>query len=369
LKATKPLSGYSSDTEILTRQGGWVTFDRLTYLDEVATRSPDGRFEWQVPERIILDRYEGGMVWLHSRTTDLMVAPGSRLLVLKRHRVMRNGERFDLPYTEEILDAGSVLGERWPLVATSRWQPDAPKREFTFTAAREHTYDGRLANLPLPLTVSADDLASFMGMYLAEGHLDPPGRRSYGIWIWQKPGGRGFREYQELLDRILGRSVAHDPRAGGWHFGRKALYEYLAGCGKYAWGKRIPPEVLDLPATSLEKFWEFYCLGDGTNMVAAGRKPLDVISTTSEDMAGRLQEVIQKMGTWSLIQTVDFRKYANKAGIKANRLCYRMVRRAGAVAFASKIEPVPYRGLIGSVRVSAGAVYVRRNNRPVWSGT
>lgn len=40
--------GFSADTEALTHHG-WVTLDRLIYLDEVATRSQEGRFLWQQP--------------------------------------------------------------------------------------------------------------------------------------------------------------------------------------------------------------------------------------------------------------------------------------------------------------------------------
>ena len=37
---------YSEDTEVLTRRG-WLTFDIVTLDDDIATRSTDGRFEWQ----------------------------------------------------------------------------------------------------------------------------------------------------------------------------------------------------------------------------------------------------------------------------------------------------------------------------------
>ena len=77
MQATAP-RGFSADTEILTRSG-WVTFDRLTYLDEIAARSPDGRFEWRPPERITWQRYDGEMIWFHGRATDILVTPDHRM--------------------------------------------------------------------------------------------------------------------------------------------------------------------------------------------------------------------------------------------------------------------------------------------------
>lgn len=361
--------GYSGDTEVLTRTG-WVKFPQLTYMSEVATRSADGAFNWQYPEKITCQPYEGEMVWLHSRTTDSLVTPDCPVLYLERRRVMRGGVRAELAAVEQSATAGSLVGGRLSLVATSRWEPRTPKLELSFSASRAETYGGRLARRGHPFTASADDFAAFMGMYLAEGNLGKANCTGYyRIDIWQKHGGRGFREYQDLLNRILGREVPHHGSSGGgWHFENKALYEYLKPCGAHAWCKRIPAEVLDLPAASLEKFWRFYCLGDGTTMRAEGRKDLDAVSTSSPELADGLQEVLQKLGGWALIQVIDFRKYEASNRFRVNHLTHRLVRRAGLVAFASEVDRAPYRGLVGNVHVGGRAVYVRRNNRPVWSG-
>ena len=353
-------AGFAADTEILTRRG-WLTFDQLTYFDEIAARSPEGQFEWQCPEIITWQPYEGDMVRLHSRTADMLVAPQSPLLYLKRNRPRINGKPVDLPPIETRCAAGDMVGQRLSLVATSRWEPPGPQRAIALVPTRVRT-SGRPA---LEFTASATDFAAFMGMYLAEGNLGPSKGGNYAIWIWQKYGGRGFAEFQDLLNRLTGRELPHVTK-GGWHFSNKALYEYLKTCGGYAHTKRIPREVLDLPAEALEEFWRFYCLGDGTVMKNPGRKPVDVVSTTSEGMAGDLQEVLQKLGGWSLIQCIDFSKYPSKLGA-TTRLTYRLIRRAGDVAFASAIDRIPYSGMLGSARAGVAAIYVRRGNRPVWS--
>lgn len=368
-RTSTPPCGYSGDTEILTRSG-WTALPQLTYMSEVATRSPQGAFEWQYPEKITCQRYDGPMVWLHSRTTDSLVTPDHPVHYLKRRRVMQGGKRAELAPVERVARALSLVGDRLPLLATSRWEPPNPRAAFGLVSKPVRS-DGKrnTGRPPAEFHASADDFAAFVGMYLAEGNLGTSNQTGYyRIDIWQKYGGRGFAEYQDLLNRVLGREVPHHPKKGLWDFRNKALYEFLKTCGGYAWTKRIPPEVLDLPPSSLEKFWEFYALGDGTVMRADGRKDLDAVSTSSRGMAGDLQEVLQKLGGWSLIQVIDFRKYKQRGPFRSNHLTNRLIRRAGTVAFASAIERVPYEGMVGNVHVGGRAVYVRRNNRPVWSG-
>lgn len=365
-----PSAGYSADTEILTRRG-WVTFDQLTYLDQVATRSPQGEFGWEHPRSIRWQRCRGEMVSFRSRTTDLMVGPDTPILHTFNPRATdASGKRYDLPVIERTRPAGSLLAWRkGSLVATSTWNPVSPKTEFTLKPTR-HIPPGwkrPQGKPPLSFTATAADFAAFMGMYLSEGNLNTWGDHYYRIDIWQKTHGKGFAEFQELLNRLLGREIRW-LKSGQWGFLNKALYEYLKPCGGYAWTKTIPRDVLDLDAASLEQFWRYYWLGDGTLMnTGANRRPLDVISTTSPVMAGQFQEILQKLGGWALIQVIDFSKYKSKLG-KTCHLTYRLVRRAGTTACPTGIERVPYDGMVGFAETGTGPVYTRRNYRPVWSG-
>jgi len=368
MQATTPC-GFSADTEILTRHG-WVTFDRLTYLDEVATRSLEGLFLWRYPDRITWERYDGDLIWFHSRTANLMAGPETPILHMFRPRATADGKRFELPAAERTRPAGSLLRVHVPLVATSTWNPNSPEGEFVLTGTQAGTYGTRLLP-PRQFRASADDFAAFMGMYLAEGNLNSSGRGEYGIWIHQNYQGRGYAEFQGLLDRICGRSLPWFKVAdsGAWHFANKALFEFLKTCGGYAWTKTVPSQVLDLPCGQLEQFWHYYWLGDGTTLSSGrNRKPLESISTTSKVMADQIQELLQKLGGWALMQVVDYNKYPSKLG-KTSRLTYRLIRRAGATAYATYIERIPYSGMIGNAETGIGPVYVRRCGRPVWAGS
>lgn len=364
------VSGYSADTEILTRRRSWVTIDQLTYFDEVATRTPDGMFTWEHPASITWRRYRGDMIAFQSRTTALLAAPGTPVPHARRMRAMINGKNTERPPEMHVRPAAGLVAYPVPLLATSTWAPEGAAGRITLEASRAYSYGGRLAKKPRDFAASASDFAALMGMYLAEGNTSTGRDSEHGIWIWQNYMGRGYAEYQELLNSILGRPVPwhRNKDGGGWHFANKGLWEYLKGCGAYAWAKTIPREVLDLSPEHLERFWRYYWLGDGTTMnTGSSRKPLDVVSTSSPAMAGHLQEILQKLGGWALIQVIDHGKYPGRKG-KTSHLTHRLVRRSGTVAFATKIEAVPYRGMIGNVETGTGPVYVRRNYRPVWAG-
>jgi len=374
-KASKPVAGFSADTEILTRTQGWVRFDQITAFDEVATRTPDGEFRWEHPERVIWQPYAGDMVWFHSRTADMLAAPAQRILYRKRERVYVAGKLRESVPTERAGAAADFPGSRVALIATSCWEPRVSVDRITL-APKPVRSDGKrnVGKPPLKFAASTSDFAAFMGMYLSEGYLGSSNRPGeYPINISQSPKGKGFGPYQERLDHMLGRPVPWlRPGSGVFRFANKALYEFLKTCGGYAWTKRIPCEVLELGPEDLETFWHFAWLGDGSMMSSAGRKDIEVMQTTSKDMADSFQEILQKLGTWSKIHRVApsaLNGNVDGRPIKARHTLFRLVRRAGDVAFATYVERVPYCGQIGCVSVSAPAVYVRRNDHPVWAGS
>ena len=361
-------AGFSADTEVLTR-AGWKPVTQATEDDEIATRSPEGVFLWREPERAWMAPADGDLVHLSSRNTNLLVTPQTPVLYL--HRLRRGGPDGSDAYPERAIPAAMAVGKRLSLVGTSRWLPEGAPTSIFMKAERGTTYGGRGANYGHDFSASSADFAAFMGMYLAEGTLSAVHAPGHYVTIWQTTQGKGFAEYQDLLNRILGRELPWMASKGSWSFSHKALCAYLRLCGGYAWTKAVPSEVLDLPAADLERFWRFYWLGDGTPMVWEGRKPLEVISTTSPVMAGQIQEVLQKLGGWSMIQVVDFTKYLPKSGIgaKTARTVYRLVRRASPVAFTSTICPLPWGGAdVGYLDAGDSAIYVRRNFRPVWAG-
>ena len=334
-------AGYSADTEVLARRG-WLTFDQVLYLDEIATRSPDGRFEWQHPTALPRFSYAGEMIQFGGRSLDLLVMPGHRMAW---SRMCGQRAKARIESAAEIEGFSDAC-----LVGTSTY--DAPDLECkVFRVATRATR----GPAPREVTMTGDQYAGFMGMWLSEG-CAVPAHGDWRVYVSQTDAGKGYAEYQELLTAICGREPMRN--SGSWIIHSRALFDYLIPLGK-AVDKRIPRDLLDLSRRQLEIFWRFYFLGDGATAGAG----MQVVATASIKMAGQLQEVIQKLG---LSASVREEKCRGNAKVPGERLIYKLgVRKTLYPEY--KASRVPYAGLVSGATVPNGLIYVRRNGRPAWS--
>lgn len=349
------VAGYSADTEILTR-AGWKTFPDVSWDDEFASRSPEGRFEWERPTRIVrAEPYQGDMIWFHGRVADLLVTPHLRIPWMAEYRspvrVWTAAEIYERPTRPRI--SGCLL-------ATSAWEArDLP--EVVIPGVR-HT---KMGPKPLDVYMSGDQYAAFMGMYIAEGCATAIGR-DWLVTIAQTAGGKGHREYEDLLRDIFGRVPGGTP-GSTWVIHSRALFDHLAPLGK-ARSKRLPDGLAEMSQRQLAIFWRYYFLGDGSyehrTNAPAHHRDHEVVATASPWLAGQLQEIVQKLGSCGSV-----RKYKTRANslVKTEGTIYKLRIRYG-VRPSFRMDAVPYTGMIGHVRVPNGVIYVRRNGIPAWSG-
>jgi hypothetical protein len=85
---------FSSDTEILTEEKGWVKFPDLAGDERVATRSRSSELEWQLPNHFNDQPYDSDLLHFKSDTVDLLVTPNHRMLVAE-HQGAWHIERAD----------------------------------------------------------------------------------------------------------------------------------------------------------------------------------------------------------------------------------------------------------------------------------
>jgi hypothetical protein len=140
---TTPPCGYSADTEILTRRG-WVTFDQILDSDQVATRSPAGFFEWQVPTERLCVPFDGEMVEFRNKSIDLLVTPGHRMLVRRKRQTRQRDEGVRTQYHDWHIRAADYFADRpgvlFEVPVTSFWNGPTPA-EFVIpghAASRRH---------------------------------------------------------------------------------------------------------------------------------------------------------------------------------------------------------------------------------------
>jgi hypothetical protein len=169
---------YSSDTKMLTRNG-WKLLSELTDEDEVATRSESGLFQWQKPSGRLEYPFDGEMVEFSSKSVELLVTPGHRMLVkrpdayLAKH-APRDGETgWHIRLAEHIARAPET---RWLYPVTSRWCLSQWSAEFVLPGweadrrhpAWEHATEWLARFLVKDWTPSAEVVAAYKAAGISE---------------------------------------------------------------------------------------------------------------------------------------------------------------------------------------------------------
>ena len=355
------LSGFSADTEVLTRTQGWIGFDRLTCFDEVATRSPDGRFEWQHPESVTAERHDGPVLHLRSQVFDLILAPEHPLPLLRR------GQRGQPDSVNPVFRPVSWFcdmpsrGKWWRIPTTSTWEGTAPESVVIPAAERRR---GR-HHPARELRFSAEAWSRFLGWFLSEGWLATRDRNVVGV---SQTTERHKPEIRSVLGSMgVDDLVREDPAGFVFHHGplaellRRTCY---MSAEHRAWTKCVPPQVKGYPQDLLAEMFAAMMRGDGHVEKTGLRRYV----TTSKVLADDVTEVLQKMGSqgWHDILPVPARRAT--PGPRGRRPQYRVAARPGNASNTPVPTETRYSGLLYGIAAPNMTVYVRRNGRTAWCG-
>jgi len=353
---------YSSDTEILTRNG-WKLFTELSDADEVATRGEKGEFEWQIPSARLEYPFAGEMVEFTSKSVELLVTPGHRMLVSRPHAYLakhqpRDGEDgWHIRLAEHIARAPET---RWLYPVTSTWRGAEPGivRIPGIASPRHPARD---------VVMEARAFCAFLGIYLAEGWTR---QDRNDIYVAQAPTSRHFRAVSDILAET-GLHWTYRASHNRFEVTNKALAAWLRdNIGHRAWNKAIPADVKDYSPRLLEALLSAAMLGDG-HWGPLGQR---YYTTTSERLADDIQEVFQKLGRDAWIRPQDLSQYdAGDAGNgrpirRSGRIQYVVRERMQDYHWLPKPKRVEYHGTVHCVTVPNGIVYVRRNGKAAWCG-
>ncbi|MBD3004546.1 LAGLIDADG family homing endonuclease [Streptomyces sp. 5-10] len=367
------VSCYTDDTEVLTRDG-WKLFKDVQTGpdgDEFATRSPKTKtFEWQKAFQYHEAPWDGEIVDIKGRSVDLRVTPNHRMLT--QWSVYKNGQK-EVGETFKRADSIGPRGSELP--ALSSWRGKTPKT----VSFGKYTWDTL-------------DFAAFLGAWMAEGSLGP--KREYvrkggyagsvegdvtemagPVILTQLPHTKGYEPYRKLLARMIGREPARSMDKN-WFFSCSDLYEYLKPLGK-AGDKYIPDEVKNWGPEALEKFLEFYLLGDGWFQKSQGKRGIEGYGswrscTVSKRLADDLQEVAQKIGRHA---TITEREPRDGGAFEDGRRILKENCRTGYYLIFGdcqtkriKASRSQYKGNVYCVSVPNESLYVRRGGSPIWCG-
>jgi hypothetical protein len=345
---------YSDDTEVLTKEG-WKYFRDVEIGrdgDLFATRKMGTKeFEWQRATAKTYKEYDGDFYHIKSRSLDLMVSPGHRVLYRNNPWGKSHGRwdsHEDIKTVDELFKRSKKSLKTIP--ATSVWK-GTELAEFIFPVTGKRS---------IPITMDGDDFCAFMGMWLAEGY-----KVKDGFAVTQAKESKGYNAFKVLLIKIFGVEPCRTSSDDSWVKGSKPIFEYLQQFG-HAEDKFIPDEIMNSTPRQLGIFLYYYMLGDGSWKTAQPS-----MSTVSKKMADQLQELIQKQGFSSSITTSTVKRDTCIRGRiikKENCLPFYILRIRTSRHQTFDIEKTHYKGHLSCVTVPNTILYVRRNGKPAWCG-
>lgn len=407
---------YDRRMEVLTEHG-WKLFKDVLPGEKVATRSPEGRLEYQEPTNYIERHHKGVMYEYDSSRLSFSVTPKHRMLVVDPQS---GKERFvhaeDLTSQRYFIPKTSVIEDRAPnrirfdeqdltpaLVrvqgrggdrSASGWtsEQDAyliehyatmsmtdlcvvlgKTRGAIYNRAKPHNLNlkrgqigDRIGDRPVPLPeTKVEDFAAFLGIWLAEGRKMRD-KRGYDVKITQtKP--QTVKWIDALFQRLqwpVKRSVQKNGETV-WVVKSHGLREYLRACQGEGHELLIPDEVFSSwTEIEMRALLEGLLQGDGC---WSGQQNRFVgYYSTSKHLIDDVQRLILHLG----LSTGRAKVVQRTSQYRANHdLWYVGVNISQrAVLETAKLRQVEYDDMVYCLTVPNSTLLVRRNGVSMWAG-
>jgi len=375
-------SCYDPSTDVLTDKG-WINFTELTMKHKVATLMEDGQsMRYTMPLEVMSYDFNGEMYSIQSNHVDLLVTPNHRMYVGNR-----DGDRFDFKLAEELY--GKRVTYKKNIEA---YLPPTEGRPAELSYV--HAVTGEMMEEPQafiltddeqdPLAIPMNDWLTLFGIWIAEGCM----LRSWGVSF-----ATHKQRVKDALEPICARTGfeirkhkddATDMVRNAWCLIDKRLINYIKPLSVGAIHKSLPAWVWHLTSEQCRTLIHGMMLGDGHTMANGTRR----YDTSSQQLANDFQRLCLHAG-YSTNITVKYGAGHEATIVKGDRKgevirstvdAYRLtiIEKQNTPKVNKNIKPngddrhdswVPYEGKVYCCRVEGpGAVYVRRNGTPVWSG-
>lgn len=352
----KPYRGmacYSSDTEVLTKDG-WVSFESLDSNSSIATLNKETKnIEYQNPIGLFKYRYSGAMFRVDSKYVNLLVTPNHNLYIGKRNHHRKT--QYHLIKAEDAYSE-SNKHKNYKYRLSGNW---------TGT-----TVD----NFIIPntnISFSMNDWLDFYGFWLAEGcTYQYKQKKIYTCNVTSISNNDLdlILRYQNILSKsgirssIRSRVIASGKTNYELKCHNKELHNYLSKFGK-AKDKYIAREFMSLSKEQVNIIIDSVFLGDGS-------KARGTISTTSRRLADDLSELSIKTGRngnfyTSRLKGVNYGKFKRNYDLLQVSVMGSVEETLVDNKNVSKEE---YDGYVYCAEVENSVICVRRGGKHVWCG-
>jgi thymidylate synthase (FAD) len=337
---------YDDATEVLT-ESGWKPWPDVDGNELFATRTIDGRLEYQPALQLVRKEYRGHMIGFKGMSLDLLVTPDHR--VLTSGMTTREGRRRA---RYRLTPANSVLWRSHRHVTTALWGGEVLEW-FRFDGQR----------------FDPEPLLKLVGFFIGDGTLS---HSNHIVFNLRKARERAF--LAATVDEA-GLELRE------WHGGKKLavpvgpqLRTLFAEC--YAGREKvIPKRLLELSPGLLQSLYVGLMQSDGSVLKRPGRADKHSYHTTSKRLADQVQEIALKLGRSASVRPHPFVPGDGHYGsLPRWRVTIYNERNSRPELCRTRADAdghmgvERYDGAIHCVEVPNHTLYVRRNGYPVWSG-
>jgi len=376
-------SCYSDDTDVLTDKG-WIHFTELTTKHKVATLMEDRQtMQYTTPLEVMEYDFDGNMYLIQSNQVDLLVTPNHRMYVGNR-----DGNRFDFKLAEELYGKRVTYKKNIEAyLPPTEGHPAELSYVHAVTGEEMKEPQGfilQAVNEQDPLVIPMNDWLTLFGIWIAEGCM----LRSWGVSF-----ATHKQRVKDAMEPICVRNGfeirkhkddVSDTVRNAWCLTDKRLINYIKPLSVGAIHKSLPAWVWHLTSEQCRMLIHGMMLGDGHTMENGTRR----YDTSSQQLtndfqrlclhAGYSTNIAVKYGAGheATIVNGDRKGEVIRSTVDAYRLT--IIEKQNTPKVNKNIKPngedrhdswVPYKGKVYCCRVEGpGAVYVRRNGIPVWSG-
>ncbi len=345
---------FSEDTEILTKEFGFILFSELTKDMHVATMTKDGHiFEWQKPTHITVEDYNGDMINIKHRCVDINITPNHGMWVKNTESILNRISNLVYPSKSH-----RKLKDGWFKITANNLLSNFRKQKFTLpktvngskyiecdqftnipkTESKNKGMDSRMNHVGTIFTL---DLVRLIAWYVTEGFAN-----KHVVTISQY-GKINKENYNEILELVSSLGVNYTSSGRSITIHGKELSEYLiSNCGSGSYNKFLPEWIKEGNNTILKVAFETMIKGDGW---VRGN------SYGYRSVSKQLRE--------------DFGLIALKLGYAVNYNKDQVY--VNAIQINPSIVKKPtifhYSGKIYCCEVPNGLIYVRRNGKTLWT--
>ena len=336
---------YDDHTEVLT-DSGWRRWPDVSGEELFATRTIDGRLEYQSALRLVRKEYRGHMIGFKGMSLDLMVTPDHRVLASELTTLARRRRPIF-----HLRPAHSVLWRSHRHVTTASWAGEGLEW-FRFDGQR----------------FDPEALLRLVGFFIGDGNLSTSNhivfnlRKAREKAFLRRSAAEAGLELKEWRNKHM--AVPIGPR----------LRSLFAECYSER-EKVIPSRLLGLSTSLLQSLYEGLMESDGSILSRPGKADRHTYSTTSKRLADQIQEVALKLGRSASVRPHESVPGDGHYGSlprwrvtiyndRNSRPALCRTRRDADSQMGIEF----YDGAIHCVEVPNHTLYVRRNGYPVWSG-